>query len=153
MNAIEQKKLKKLIINNYAVIGLPLRLTVSIVIGTIALSFILFYILNPCIFPGKMIVSVNPLINKLPSGFDEYNFEISVQVKDREGYPVKNANVLVKGLGDICSNTTNNKGIATIEIKPSLQKGVTEGYLDIIVKAQCLETFLQNKMIKVVRSN
>lgn len=152
MNAIEQKKLKKLIRNNYAVIGLPLRLTVSIVIGTIALSFILFYILNPCIFPGKMIVSVDPLINKLPSGFDEYNFEISVQVKDREGHPVKNANVLVKGLGDICSNTTNNKGIAIIEIKPSLQKGVTEGYLDIVVKAQCLETFSQNKMIKVVRS-
>jgi hypothetical protein len=139
--------------NNYAVIGLPLRFTVSIVIGTIALSFILLYILNPCIFPGKMIISIDPLINKIPLDSDEYDFEININVKDRHGYPVKEANVLVKGLGDVFSNLTNENGITKIHIKPRLQKGVNEGYLDIVVKAQCLETFSQNKMIKVVRSN
>ena len=149
MKLIKHENLTK---NNYAVIGLPLRLTVSIFIGTIALSFILFYILNPCIFPGKMIVSIDPLINKIPNGFDEYNFEINIEVKNREGYPVKDANVLVKGLGDAYSTLTNDNGIAIIKIKPSLQKGVNEGYLDIIVKAHCLEIFSQNKMIKVVRS-
>lgn len=146
------KKYEGLTKNNYAVMGLPLRLTVSIFIGIIALSFILFYILNPCIFPAKMIISIDPLINKIPLGFDEYDFQISIEVKDREGCPIKDANVLVKGLGEASSNLTNEDGIATIQIKPKLQKGVNEGYLDIIVKAQCLETFLQNKMIKIVRS-
>ena len=147
-----KEKYEGLTKNNYAVIGLPLRLTVSIVIGIIALSFILFYILNPCIFPAKMIVSIDPLINKIPLGFDEYEFEINITVKDRQGYPVKEANVLVKGLGDVFSNLTNENGITKIHIKPELQKGVYEGYLDIVVKAQCLETFSQNKIIKVVRS-
>ena len=145
------KKHVNLTKNNFAVIGLPLRLTVSIVIGTIALSFILFYIINPCIFPQKMVVSIDSLINKIPEGFDEYTFKINIEVKNREGYPVKDANVLVKGLGDVCSGLTNENGFTTINIKPSLQEGVTEGYLDIVVKAHCLETFSQNKMIKIVR--
>ena len=69
----------------------------------------------------------------------------------RSGFKINNANVIIKGLGDAASNNTNNQGLSTISITPHLDPGQNEGYLDIIVKAQCKETFSQNKMIKVVR--
>ena len=150
---IKKRYIKKmnLLKNNNAVIGLPVRLTVSLIIGAAALSLILFYILNPCIFPKKMVVSVDPMVNIIPKGKNQETFSIKVIVKDDEGYPVKGASILIKGLGDIASNNTNKDGLSYIEISPELDNGVHEGYLDITIKAQCLETFSQSKYIKVVR--
>jgi len=145
--------IRKIKNNDYAVLGLPLRLTVSIVIGVAALSFILLFILNPCLFPSKMIVVVDPMVNTIPSGFDEYEFSITVEVNNREGYAIKDASVLVKGLGDAVSNTTDSNGKATIVIKPRLEQGVNEGYLDIVVKAGCKEKFSEENMIKIIRGS
>ena len=139
--------------NEKAVIGLPMRLTVSLIIGAAALSIILFYILNPCLFPGKMIVSVDPMINIIPTGFDEYEFEITVNVTDTQGYAINEASVMIKGLHDAVSNFTNSNGQATIKIKPRLESGVHESYLDIVVKAQCLKKFSKSRLIKVVRGS
>lgn len=144
-------KNKKFATNNYAVIGLPMRLTVSLLIGAAALSVILFYILNPCLFPDKLIVSIEPVINIIPDGFDEYDFLIKINVKDNQGYPVEQANIIIKGLGDARSKTTNSNGEAILEIRPSLDEGRHEGYLDLIVKASCFEIFSENNMIKIVR--
>lgn len=148
---IRYNKKLNLFENNNAVLGLPVRLTVSLIIGAAALSLILFYILNPCIFPKKMVVSVDPMVNIIPIGKNQETFSIKVIVKDDKGYPVKEASILVKGLGDIVSNNTNKDGESYIEISPELDNGVHEGYLDIIIKAQCLETFSQINYIKVVR--
>jgi len=139
--------------NNYAVIGLPLRLTVSLIIGLAALSFMLLFILNPCLFPGKMIVSIEPIVNIIPSGFDEYEFSIDIKIADRDGYSIKDASVLIKGLGDAVSNTTNSNGKVVLKIKPRLENGVNEGYLDIVVKAGCMEKFSEEKMIKIIRGS
>lgn len=144
---------KKIIKDKNGVIGLPLRLTVCIVIGTIALLFILSYIYNPCLFSEKMIVSIDPMINTISSGKNEESFIINVQVKDRKGYPIKNANVIIKGLGDASNDLTENNGETRITISPFLNPAINEGYLDIIVKAACKDTFSQEKMIKIVRGS
>lgn len=136
-----------------AVLDLPLRLTVCLVIGSMALMFILMYILNPCILPGKMIVTIEPITNIIPSGTNQATFTLKIRVTDRNGYPIKDANILINGLGDAEDNLTNSRGQSIIEITPYLTPGVNEGYLDIIIKSSCKETFSQNKMIKVVRSN
>ena len=136
--------------NERAVIGMPMRLTVSIIIGIAAMIMILTYILNPCLFPGKMVVSVDPLINIIDSG-NSKDFNISVRVTDREGRPIIGALVIIKGLGDIGSGKTNLSGGIGIPITATLQSGQNEGYLDISVKYSCFETFSQKSMIKVVR--
>ena len=84
------KKLTRLILeqrrlfasDKNAVIGLPMRLTVSLIIGALALLFILSYILDPCLFPGKMVVTVNPMVNIIPIGSDQAVFSINVHVSD-----------------------------------------------------------------------
>ena len=127
-----------------------MRLTVSIIIGTAAMIAILAFILNPCIFPEKMIVSVNPIINTISTG-DSEDFSIDVHVTDVEGRPIYEGIVIIKGLGDVGSGKTNSNGDVTVPITATLQSGQNEGYLDLIVKCSCFEEFSQKSMIKVVR--
>lgn len=136
--------------NEKAVLGLPMRLTVSLVIGAVALAAILSYILNPCIFPDKMIISIKPMVNVI-SGSDPVDLDITVFVNETNGYPIVNANVVVKGAGGIGSGVTDNDGKIVIHITVKLEDGINEDYLDVSVKAACRETFSQQSTIKIVK--
>jgi len=136
--------------NEKAVLGLPMRLTVSLIIGTVALVAILSYVMNPCLFPDRMIVSVNPMVN-IVSGNSSTDINITIYVNETNGYPIKNANVIIKGLTGIGANRTNENGKTIIQITVKLENGVSEGYLDVSVKAACHETFSQQDMIKILR--
>ena len=136
--------------NEKAVLGLPMRLTVSLIIGTVALVAILSYVMNPCLFPDRMIVSVNPMVN-IVSGNNSTEINITIYVNETNGYPIKNANVIIKGLTEIGANHTDENGKTIIQITVKLESGVNEGYLDVSVKAACHETFSQQDMIKILR--
>jgi len=144
------KKFKNFIDNNDAVLGMPMRLTVSLIIGAAAIFAILTFLINPCLFPSKMIVSVNQMVNVIDVG-NSKDFNIDVNVTDMDGRPIIGALVIIKGMGDVGSDKTNVNGKITIPITATLQSGQNENYLDIIVKCGCFETFTQNSMIKVVR--
>jgi hypothetical protein len=136
--------------NEKAVLGLPMRLTVSLIIGTVALVAILSYVMNPCLFPDRMIVSVNPMVN-IVSGNNSTDINITIYVNETNGYPIKDANVIIKGLTGIGANHTDENGKTIIQITVKLENGVNEGYLDVSVKAACHETFSQQDMIKILR--
>lgn len=136
--------------NEKAVLGLPMRLTVSLIIGTVALVAILSYVMNPCLFPDRMIVSVNPMVN-IVSGNNSTDINITIYVNETNGYPIKNANVIIKGLTGIGANHTDENGKTIIQITVKLESGVNEGYLDVSVKAACHETFSQQDIIKILR--
>ena len=145
-------KISSLIKDENGVIGLPMRLTVSIVIGTVALIAILSFILNPCLFPGKMIISIDPIVTEIPVGNESSELNFTISVINSDGQPIHNANVILKGLGGIGSGSTDENGEITIKILVGLEEGQYEGYLDISVKAACYETFTQNDMIKIIRN-
>lgn len=136
--------------NEKAVLGLPMRLTVSLIIGTVALVAILSYVMNPCLFPDRMVVSVNPMVN-IVSGNNSTDINITIYVNETNGYPIKNANVIIKGLTGIGANHTDENGKTIIQITVKLENGVNEGYLDVSVKAACHETFSQQDMIKILQ--
>ena len=150
---LESKQLTAFTKNENAVIDLPMRLTVSIVVGTVALIAILSFILNPCLFPGKMIVSVDSMVNEIPVGNVSADFNFTFSIVDIEGHSIHNANVIIKGLGGIGSGSTDENGEITIQISVELEEGQYEGYLDVSVKAACHETFSQNDMIKIVKAS
>jgi hypothetical protein len=136
--------------NEKAVLGLPVRLTVSLIVGTVALVAILSYVMNPCLFPDRMIVSVNPMVN-IVSGNNSTDVNITIYVNEIDGYPIKNANVIIKGLTGLGANHTDENGKTIIQITVKLESGVNEGYLDVSVKAACHETFSQQDMIKILQ--
>jgi len=138
--------------NDKAVLGMPMRLTVILIIGIIALITILSFILNPCLFPDKMIVNVDPTVNKITTG-DSGTFVIDVHVTDSNGNPVSSANVIIDGLGGAGSGTTNEYGDTSIQIKVGLEPGRIQGFLSVNVNAgACYERFSQSDMIAVVRA-
>jgi hypothetical protein len=134
-----------------AVLDLPMRLTVSLIIGGIALAAILGYMLNPCLFPGRMIISVSPMVEGIDFGGPE-NIDFTVTVTDSEGRGVSQASVIIVGLGGIGHGSTDGSGTVTIEVANiMLEDGVFEGFLDVQVKAPCFESFSQRDMIKIYR--
>lgn len=147
-----QKKRVYFIIDEHAVLGLPMRLAVSLVIGTVALIAILSYITNPCLFPERMIVSLTPIITTLP-GSEPENVTFTVYVNETDGHPLSGASVIIKGLGGAGSGFSDHNGKVLIQIQVQLESGVYEGYLDISVKAACHEPFEQQDMIKVVKTS
>ncbi len=136
--------------NDAAVLGLPMRVTVSLIIGTVALAAILSYILNPCLFPARVVVSVTPPVQTIT---EETPINVTVHVSDTGGHPVNDATILIKGLGGVGTSTTNVLGNAVVTLNVSLEEGRHEGYLDITVKAACHESFIQEDMIKVIRAS
>ena len=147
-----QKKRAYFIVNEHAVLGLPMRLTVSLVIGTVALIAILSYITNPCLFPERMIVSVTPIVTIL-QGSEPENVTFTVYVNETDGHPLSGASVIIKGLGGAGSGFSDDDGNVLIKIKIQLESGVYEGYLDISVKAACHEPIEHQDMIKVVKTS
>ncbi|MCX6664528.1 MAG: Ig-like domain-containing protein [Euryarchaeota archaeon] len=140
--------------DKHGVVGLPMRLTISIIIGTVALFTIISFIMSPCLFPSKMIITIYPLTNTIP-GDDPFplNPPITVYVNTSEGHPIKGATVLIKGLSGAGSGSTDENGKCVIPITVTLASGLHEGYLDVSVKAPCHESFSQDDMIKIVRSS
>ena len=106
--------------------------------------------MNPCMFPSQMVVSVNPILNTIP-GNQPSELDIIVFVNDTDGYAIKDAIVLIKGLGGIGSNYTDENGETTINITVELAQSANEGYLDISVKAACHEKYIQDELIKIVK--
>jgi hypothetical protein len=147
----KEKQVISFIQNEHAVLGLPLRLTVSLIIGTVALLAILSYILNPCLFPDKLIVSVSPMITTI-SGDEPTNATFKIYVNDAKGHPVSGARVIIKGLGSACSGFTDKKGKINLLLQVHLDPGIHEGYLSLSVNAVCHEPFEELDIIKIVKT-
>lgn len=145
-----RKKKRRFVGNEYAVLGLPMRLTVSLIIGTIVLVSVLSYLLNPCLFPQRMVVKVTPMITTL-SGETLENISFIVQVNDIKAHPIQDASIIIKGLGGAGSGFSDTDGKAIIQLQVSLEEGLYEGFLDIAVKAMCHIPYVHQGMIKIVK--
>jgi hypothetical protein len=145
-----QKKNIGFLRNREAVLGLPMRLTVSLIIGTMVLLSILSWVLNPCLFPERMVVSVSPMITVLPDEGPE-NVTFIVHVNDTKGRPLCGASVIITGLGGAGADFSDAQGKAIVQMQIHMNNSSTEGYLDIVVKSTCFFPFEHQGMIKIVR--
>jgi hypothetical protein len=143
------KKRKYFWKNNTAVLGLPMRLTVCLLIGTVALIAILSYIMNPGIFPHKMIVSVTPMLVSLPGNSTE-NLTFWVNISEIDGHPLHDASVIIDGLGGAGSGYSDTNGTAVVHLTVYLEEVWREGYLDLSVSAPGHESLVLHDMIKIV---
>lgn len=144
------KKKRRFVSNNHAVLGLPMRLTISLMIGTIVLVAVLSYLLNPCLFPQRMVVTVTPMITILSDEAPK-NISFIVQVNDTNAHPIQGASIIIKGLGGAGEGFTDTDGKAIVHLQVSLDERLHEGYLDIAVKATCHIPYMHQEMIKIVK--
>lgn len=147
-----RKKIYYFLKNDSAVLGLPMRLTVSLIIGSIVLIAILSTILNPCLFPHRMLITISPQVT-IVQGYDPENVSFIVFVNDSDGFPLSGASVIVKGLGGAGSGFSDNEGKAIVNLEIQLENGTYEGYLDISVRAPCHVPFEHQAIAKVIKGN
>ena len=136
--------------NESAMLGIPLRLTVSLIIGSFVLIAILSMMLNPCLFPHQILVTISPQVT-IVHGSDPVNVSFMVFVNDSDGFPLSGASVIVKGLGGAGSGVSDHSGKTVVNLEIQLENGTYEGYLDISVKAPCHVPFEYQAITKVVK--
>ena len=133
--------------NCKAVIDMPLRLTVTIIIGTITLLAILGYMTNLSVLSEEIIVEIDTYTAQITS-----NNSFLVTVTDTNGNSLPGSLVIIKGLEQLSSNTTDNTGTTTIEVCCVLNATQSQGYLDIIVRPpDGYNDYFQEKIIKIYR--
>jgi hypothetical protein len=142
-------RLVHLLCNEDAIVGLPLRLVVCLVIGMAALGSILGLMTSQDLLPRPMVVSVSPMFGVVGNGTQNVSFVVSVQ--DPEGRGVGMATVVMSGLGGAGVGRTNASGGTVVSLSVCLEPGVLEGYLDVRVSAVRHPRFEQGSMVKVVR--
>ena len=133
--------------NCKAVIDMPLRLTVTIIIGTITLLAILGYMTNLSVLSEEIIVEIDTYTAQITS-----NNSFLVTVTDTNGNSLPGSLVIIKGLEQLSSNTTDNTGTTKIEVCCVLNATQSQGYLDIIVRPpDGYNDYFQEKIIKIYR--
>jgi len=145
-----EKRKQYFLKNEEAVLGLPMRLTISIIIGSIVLLAILSSILNPCLFPRRMLVSIGPPV-VIIQGTTPENLSFIVFVNDTNGFSITGAVVIIKGLGGAGSGFSDVTGKAIVSLQVHLEPGTYEGYLDVSVKAPCHVPFECQDFVKIVK--
>ncbi len=134
-----------------AVIGLPLRLVVSLIIGVVALGAILGFLSTAGVVSQPLVVSVRPLVGSV-GGNASGTVSFQVSVADRLGHAQAAATVMIVGLGGAGVGRTDASGRVVVGLPVSLEPGVWEGYLDVRVSAVGHPRFVQAAMVKVVRA-
>ncbi|MEM2935183.1 MAG: hypothetical protein QXF32_02335 [Candidatus Thermoplasmatota archaeon] len=129
--------------NLVGTIDLPLKTIVGLMVGLFALFIVVSYIQTFKPSPS-LIVSWDKDIYE----FNGNEILIEVTVNDEKAKPVSDANVIIRGLGNISSGKTKN-GKVTIAFMPHLDGN--EGYLSIEVNAVGYEKYEIIDQIKVVR--
>jgi hypothetical protein len=135
--------------NEDAVVGLPLRLVVCLVIGMVALGSILGMMMSMDLIAKPMVISVSPMLAVVGNGTQ--NVSLLVSVQDPEGGGVDRATVVVVGLGGAGLGRTNGTGKTWVNLGVCLEPGLLEGYLDVRVSAVRYPRFEQVSMVKIVR--
>ena len=70
---------------------------------------------------------------------------------DTQHHPVSHAQVIIKGRHVVEWNETNAAGCARVTFFVDIPDGFSEDYFDVIVKASCATTVIQDQCIRVVR--
>lgn len=116
-----------------AIEGLPIRLVIALVVGVASLSVMMNMLAG---VDGLVVTEVDA--QPMPDVVTPGEQRLAVRVVDADGNPVEAATVIVKGgtarMDGVRTAKTNESGVATVEVAPSLGPNQDEGTLEIDVK-------------------
>lgn len=116
-----------------AIEGLPIRLVIALVVGVACLGVML------SVVGGFSSLSETELDTQPdPDIVEEGNHSINVTVVDTDGEPIEAATVIARGdtarLGSLARAETNENGVATLAIDPSLRPNQDEGRIELDIQ-------------------
>lgn len=148
-----------------AAMELPINIVVMLVVGMVALATLISIIPTPTkemsVFieeAGLDSATLSPGNSIIVDATDADNFDIMVKIKatDGDGNPVRDANVVLRGLGGVASNITNITGYSVLENSEGAQLRLSpnqnEGTLDLTVSAEGFYDYERADAVMIIKT-
>jgi len=145
---------------------LPINIVVMLVVGMVALATLISIMPTPTKDMSVFVESAGLSVSTLEKGNSiivdastaENPFDITavVKVTDSDGNPVRNANVILRGLGGAASNTTDANGITYLTTPQNaevrLDPNQNEGTMDLKIVADGFYDYEKKDAVMIIKT-
>jgi hypothetical protein len=137
-----------------------------LVVAMVALATLISIIPTPTKEMSVFVESTGPAPGDLQTGNsiivssttaqNPFTVSSEVRVTDKDGNPVRNANVILKGLGGVASNTTDINGVTVLTTPPGalvrLDPNQNEGTMDLKIIADGFYDYEKKDAVMIVKT-
>jgi hypothetical protein len=158
------KKIKILITNEKAM-ELPINIVVMLVVGMVALATLISIIPTPTkemsVFVekaglrGATLQDGNSIMVSARTAESPFAITVQVKVTDKDGNPVRKANVILNGLGGAASNTTDINGVSVLTTNTALVKldpNQNEGTISLKILADGFYDYERKDAVMIIKT-
>jgi hypothetical protein len=162
-------KIEKLF-NDDRAIELPINIVVMLVVGMVALAALVAIIPPPTKNMSVNIDEAGEQTSSMTSGNtvivdsatagSPFAIDVAISVTDPDGYPVRAANVVLRGLGGVATNTTDDNGKCLLSTDSSsggspisLGPNQNEGTMDLSISTDGFYDFEKKDAVMIVRTS
>jgi len=158
-------KNNKKIFKNDSAIELPINIVVMLVVGMVALAALIAIIPPPTKnmsvnidesgIDGSALKPGNTVIVDAATAVDPLILEVKITATDPDGNPVRDANVVLRGLGGVATSTTDIDGAATLitnDAQVKLGANQNEGTMDLTITANGFYDYEKTDAVMIVKT-
>jgi len=158
-------KNNKKIFKNDSAIELPINIVVMLVVGMVALAALIAIIPPPTKnmsvnidksgINGSALTEGNTIIVNATTATGDLKVEVKITATDPDGNPVRDANVVLRGLGGVATGTTDINGVATLitdNAQVKLGSNQNEGTMDLTITANGFYDYDKTDAVMVVKT-
>lgn len=145
---------------------LPINIVVMLVVGMVALATLVSIIPEPTkemsVFIEGTAIDSDPLsdgnsiIVDAATAQNAFDIKVKIKATDGDGNPVRDANVVLRGLGGVASNRTNIIGCSVLETlgeaQVRLNPNQNEGTLDLKVSAEGFYDYEKTGAVMIIKT-
>ena len=156
----------KLIRRDEKAMELPINIVVMLVVGIVALATLISIIPTPTkemsvfvektALRGGTLQDGNSIVVNANTAANPFGVTVMVKVTDKDGNPVRKANVILRGLGGAASNTTDINGISVLTTADTalvrLDPNQNEGTMDLKVLADGFYDYEKKEAVMIVKT-
>jgi hypothetical protein len=145
---------------------LPINIVVMLVVGMVALATLISIMPTPTkdmsvfvertALGGGSYVKGNSIIVDTSTAENPFAITVVVKATDSDGNPVRNANVVLRGLGGAASNTTDSNGITYLTTPQNaavrLDPNQNEGTMDLKIVADGFYDYEKKDAVMIIKT-
>lgn len=145
---------------------LPINIVVMLVVGMVALATLISIMPTPTkdmsvfvestALNGGNSVKGNSIIVSASTAENPFAITAVVKITDSDGNPVRNANVILRGLGGAASNTTDANGVTFLTTPENarirLDPNQNEGTMDLKIVADGFYDYEKKDAVMIIKT-
>ncbi|MEA1985843.1 MAG: carboxypeptidase regulatory-like domain-containing protein [Euryarchaeota archaeon] len=158
-------KCKNRLFNDDSAIELPINIVVMLVVGMVALAALIAIIPPPTKnmsvdiqesgLSTSVLTSGNTIIVDAVTAQNPLTILVKIQAMDPDGEPVRDANVVLRGLGGVATNNTDINGETTlITSSAPIEFGANqnEGTMDLTISANGFYDYEKTDAVMIIKT-